>query len=448
MSEAERELMFDICGGRTSWLWHYVDYARSLTDAPLAFHVGAGLVALAGAAGSRLSWTGGGGRENWPNLYLLLLAPSGIYRKSTSVDLACSLLERACPGVVMDREFSPERFIRNLAQHPTSVLKEAEFASLLERMKATYMSGLKQRLTELYDCVPEYARNISGAEGGQGGERIRIMRPALSILSASTTDWLVASITEMDLRSGFLPRFLMISSETREPEPAGGYWAERDMAAENRLVQVLGEIAHRPSAHLNVSQVRDQLVTWDTKARKRYEVGAGTDELAGLYARLAHSAAKLCALLTVAEEPAQAEYTVLPQTATRATRLMDWILKQSEATYAEHLVFEKFERLAQKALLMISHEGTERREILRRLHLPVDQMNKLLDTLRERGQVDVTSVATGGRMKVIVRRLYEPVTEVPEGDANGDKSSANGVADVGRNGTGHAWVGTGKGASA
>ena len=88
--------------GEDGWLSEYLGYARKLTDAPLSFHLAAGLVALAGAVGSRVSWTGGG-KEQWPNLYALLLAPSGLYRKSTSVDLGCGLLERACPPIFIDR---------------------------------------------------------------------------------------------------------------------------------------------------------------------------------------------------------------------------------------------------------------------------------------------------------------------------------------------------------
>ena len=143
----EREIMRYVAGPSTGWLGNYVDYARKMTDAPLAFHVAGGLAAMAGAIGSNVYWKGGGGREQWPNLYILLLAPSGVFRKSTSVDLPTYPLGNAVPGVILDREFSPEQFIRNLAAQPTSVLKESEFGSLLERMKSSYMQGMKQRLT-------------------------------------------------------------------------------------------------------------------------------------------------------------------------------------------------------------------------------------------------------------------------------------------------------------
>lgn len=417
----ERTLMEWVAGSKGSWLYDYVSYARQITDAPLAFHVGAGLVALAGAVGAKLSWRGGGGRENWPNLYILLLAPSGIYRKSTSVDLACGLLERACPGVVMDREFSPERFILNLAEHPTSVLKEAEFSSLLERMKSNYMNGLKQRLTELYDCVGEYGRNINGGEAGKpGGQRIVIRRPALSIISASTTEWLVQSITEMDLRSGFLPRFLLVASTTREPEPPNGYWAERDALRENALVGRLGEIGHRMPAHLVVGGVRGHLVDWDDHARQRFEVGQSHDDLSGVYSRLAHSVAKLCALLTIAEMPAGGEYHVTESVAERACGLMDWILESTERTFEEHLVFEKFEQMAQRYLGYLGENGMDKSTLLRKLRCAASDMARITNTLKERGQIMETEEVTGGRHRNIITKIPDLVTVAGRGNGHSE----------------------------
>jgi len=413
-------------GRRSTWLGGYVTYARSLTDAPLLFHVGAGLVALAGAVGSQVAWKGGGGRENWPNLYLLLLAPSGSYRKSTSVDLACSLLSRACPGTIMDNEFSPERFIRNLAEHPTAVLKEAEFSSLLERMKTNYSIGLKNRLTELYDCVPEYSRHITG-EGGRQGERLRIARPALSIIGASTTDWLVASITEMDLRSGFLPRFLLFPCEQKEPEPPGGYWAEPDHVEEGALVRGLATIAHlgrHGTMRVSFAVVREQLMAWDTRTQAVEQ----TPELQGLYSRLGHSAAKVCALLAVSDgDDQEGRFDITPDQCERACALLEWVIARSEATFEQHLVFSKFERLAQKALSLTSEEGTDKRFLLRRLKLSSRDLEGVLSTLKERGEIDIEQVQTGGRFRTVVTRLpTEGVTEVTKGDGFGDRSWANG----------------------
>lgn len=431
----ERELAETVAGG--GWLGAYVHYARSLTDAPLLFHVGAGLAALAAACGNRITWVGGGGRTQWPNLYVLLLAPSGLYRKSTSVELACGFLERACPGVVMDREFSPEQFIRSLAEHPTSLLKEAEFSSLLERLKANYMGGLKQRLTELYDCTPEYSRHIRGEGMGPQGERVRIVRPALSVLAASTTDWLVASITELDLRSGFLPRFLFWPSAVKEPEPKGGYWAEPDATWENKLVGSLGELAHRDPGVVAFGQVGDQLVRWNARHLKRAE--SQVDDLSGLYSRLGHHVAKLCALLTVSEALPADRYEVTPEVAERACALVDWVVHATERTFEEHLQWERFERKAQSILAAIPATGTDRSLLLKRSKLSSQDFDRYLRTLRERMQITIDEdQPTGGRFKTVIRRLpdpvLEPIGEISEGSGGevGKEVSPNGLLGSGQ----------------
>ncbi len=407
--------------GDTGWLASYVAYARTLTDAPLMFHLGAGFIAVAGAVGSQVSWRGGG-RENWPNLYVLLLAPSGIYRKSTSVDLGCGLLAQACPDRVMDREFSGERFIRNLARQPVSVLKEAEFSSLLERMKASYMAGMDRRLTELWDCQAEYSRHLQGQDGGGHGDRIVILRPALSIIAASTTDWLVASITELDLRSGFLPRFLLVPSTEKEEEPPGGYWAEQDRSAETALVTGLRHVATQNRIHVRVTDVVQRLVKWEQGYQKR---ASRVEELSGVYSRLGAHAAKISVLLAISDGDQMGRDLVLTESVVeRACAWLDWVVEKSEDTFNQHMVFSKFERLAQKALAYVTPEGTDRRLILRWMHISTDELTKVLKTLEERGEVHVEQ----RDRRTIVQRLLtpDPVTLVTFGDGSGDTSRANG----------------------
>lgn len=425
-----------VAGGQGGWLRGYVDHARSVTDAPAIFHVGAGLVALAGAVGSAVSWRGGGNRESWPNLFVLVLAPSGIYRKSTSVDLGVDLLQRACPGVVLDREFSPERFVRNLAAHPTSVLKESEFSSLLERMKSSYMQGMKQRLTDLYDCQAEYTRTIQGPSGG-AGEKITIARPALSILAASTLDWLVESLTETDMRSGFMPRFLFFAASQKEPEPPGGYWAEADRATEARLVGSLATLSRLEGSRVSFAPCHRRVVGWVAEHVSVAETEDVPEELMGLYSRLGHHLAKLCVLLQISDDGPSGQYEVRLETAERAITLLEWVLAGTERVFEERIVFSKFERLVQRILALTGEQGADKRDVLRRLKIPVRELDAALQTLAERGEVEVTQAATGGRPRTTIQRVRRPSdAEVTKGDTGGRKwdesrdrspASANGL---------------------
>jgi hypothetical protein len=412
-----------IAGAEDSWLRNYVEYARSITDAPLAFHVAGGLAAMAGAVGSNVWWRGGGGREQWPNLYLLLLAPSGIFRKSTSVDIPMNLLAKASPGSLLDREFTPERFIRNLADQPTSVLKESEFASLLERMKSNYMQGMKQRLTDLFDCQDSYDRTLQGASGGRG-ERISIVRPALTILAASTLDWLVESLTETDMRSGFMPRFLFFAPTLKEAEPAGGYLAEPDRPLENWLVKTLAQMSGMARRQISFAPSRRRIVGWNTDNSAVVEGGQTPDELLGLYSRLGHHLGKIAALLSVSDDGIRSEYAVAEDTAERAIALMEWILAGTGRVFEERVVFSKFELQAQKALRFIGG-GIERGALLKKMKCPASELDRLLMTLKDRGEIDEYTEQTAGRpRRMIVRTLPDLSGEERggKGEVSGEES--------------------------
>lgn len=415
----ERKLMEWIAGADDSWLRNYVQYARSVTDAPLAFHVAGGLAAMAGAIGSNVFWRGGGGREQWPNLFLLNLAPSGIFRKSTSIDIPMNLLVKASPGVLLDREFSPEKFIRNLADQPTSVLKESEFASLLERMKSNYMQGMKQRLTDLFDCQDSYDRSIQGMNGK--GERISIVRPSLTILAASTLDWLVESLTETDMRSGFMPRFLFFAPTVKEPEPPGGFLAQSDMPMENYLVRGLAQMANMARRQVGFSASRRRIIEWTTESSALADTGQVPDELLGLYSRIGLHLSKLCALLCISDDGLHDQSQVSDYTAERAIGLMEWVLEGTGRVFEERVVFSKFELQAQKALRFIG-SAVERGVLLKRMKCSAHELDRLVGTLKERGEIEERTEQTGGRPRKMIVRL----TPEWRGEERGEKGEVTG----------------------
>lgn len=399
----EREVMKYVAGDENGWLGTYVMYARNLTDAPIAFHVAGGLAAMAGAIGSNVYWLGGGSREQWPNLYILLLAPSGVFRKSTSVDLPTYPLANAVPGIILDREFSPEQFIRNMADHPTSVLKESEFGSLLERMKSSYMQGMKQRLTDLFDCQDSYERTIRGQSGQ--GERIRIVRPALTILAASTLDWLVESLTETDMRSGFMPRFLFVAPTVKESEPPGGYWAQGDTTRLSAITKGLAQMSRMKRAQVSFKRVRRRIVEWTTDHAGIAESGEAPEELMGLYSRLGHHLAKVCALLCVSDEAIAPSYEVTEEQAERAIAFLEWILAGTARVFDERVTFSKFEQQAQKVLRFVGAQ-TERSILLKRMKCSASDLDRLLITLKERGEIREETESSGGRPRKLIVRLY------------------------------------------
>src|SRR5215510_12887341 len=181
----------------------YLAFASPLTDAPSVYHLLVGLTVLAGVLGSRISIPFGP-QAIYPNLYVVLLGRSTFSRKTTSISIGRRVLDHFESVQVLPAEFSPEAFLQRLERKPTAVAIYPEFARALSAFrKADYMAGMVERLTELYDCPPTYTRQLRE-------KTFTIEQPVLSILAASTLEWLQRQMGTDDVMAGFFPRFIFV----------------------------------------------------------------------------------------------------------------------------------------------------------------------------------------------------------------------------------------------
>lgn len=374
------------------WLGEYVYYAGELTDSPPIFHLAVGLSMLATACGSRVIFRGGGGRWYWPNLYILFVAPSGLMRKSTSIEIGLNLLRKADPEVIIPNETSREEFLRILSIKPEGLIRESEFASALARYHRDYMGGFKELITDLYDPYVEYRRQIKGREGT--GEKLIIKKPALNYLAASTVEWLIDSLTENDLRSGFLARFLVF------PATSKGKWvsflSEAEEDVESRLVDLLMGLRRLHEVRVSYREVLKPFNVW---VREMESVGdVAQPEIVGFYARLALHCAKLAALLEISSSGLRDHYTISEENFDRAAKLMEWLRDRYAELLEQKLVFSREERVMQKILDLIRKDGKlEWGRALRGAHLKAGDFDRYVSTLVQRGEVKVITESTRGR---------------------------------------------------
>jgi hypothetical protein len=193
-----------------SFISNYMEYAIKQTDAPPIFHLAVALSILSTCLGNRVAIYSFG-HYIYPNLWVLILAPSGIFRKSTSMDIGTRLLKQIAPDMMCPHDFTREKLITHLSQHPAGLVTCGEFGELLAKMNIDYMKGLKEVLTHLYDCPPEYRRETMDKEHGT----ITITKPAVGLLGATTIDWLYDRVKDGDIRGGFLARFAVISADEK-----------------------------------------------------------------------------------------------------------------------------------------------------------------------------------------------------------------------------------------
>jgi hypothetical protein len=125
------------------------------------------------------------------NLYVLLVAPSGVARKSTALGLAGRLWDRCRPpsSITISQRLSPERLNEKLAISPHCAFVASELVSLLGR--AGYSHLLPSLLTDVYDCHTSVYPTF---------------------LAASTPTWLAKSLTPEVITGGFGSRLLTVTA--------------------------------------------------------------------------------------------------------------------------------------------------------------------------------------------------------------------------------------------
>src|SRR5207249_1338753 len=134
----------------------YVTYGQQCTDAPADFHRAVAFVVLSTVVGRRAVLKLNVG-DVYAVLWLLILAESTIYRKSTVYDLARTLLRAVDPALLAPNDVTPQRFLAMLAERNGEpvLFQRDEVAGFFETMnRLDFMAGLKETLCHIYDARP------------------------------------------------------------------------------------------------------------------------------------------------------------------------------------------------------------------------------------------------------------------------------------------------------
>lgn len=221
------------------WLVEYVRYASEVSErTPEIVHEAAGLW-LAAAAVARRLHVSPRHDDIWPNLYLLAVAPTTLYAKTTGLNVATRLLSDAFPHLALANESTPEALLAELAgKEPPNlesneltdtdrqvwrlgqkfagqrglVLEEA--SSLLAGLRRDYMQGMAELLLRLYDCPVSHRRHT------RGGGFLVIRSAYLSIIGWTTPARLRTAEVETAWQDGLFARFALLTPEAQPKRPS------------------------------------------------------------------------------------------------------------------------------------------------------------------------------------------------------------------------------------
>jgi len=411
-----------------NWLRMYLEWSGTTgNQTPVSFHLAAGLWLLSVAVGRRFYGEAPWGIKIYPNLYLMLIASTTYYRKSTAYKLAEQIARNAIPHMLMPTPGSPERFQEalsgmfpanydKLSEVQQQRLKKAqpfaaqrgllkdEVAGLFNAMnRKDYLSGMKDLLMELYDC-PDYSDKDT-----QAGLTI-VENAALSILGVTTPSGLSSAVSDADWSNGLLIRFALLTPELdyRERPPAKIY-----QEAPPELIDGLRKLHDKlPQPQKNEEQgglrppsaLRLDVQCWDEcQAYSEHlrhlcnpDLDTTLDErLKGVYGRMHVQAFKLASLLaaldwmetdtpcpTVTLEHWEAGKAIAEIWRHSAAQLLYQMDRSGEAVQEQ--------REQGKLLQLIRREGSKGkglRELYRALNLPAKRARQLAQDLVKAGLI-------------------------------------------------------------
>lgn len=221
--------------GAGAWVDTYVNYARSISPmTPDLFHESAALFLAALVIARRLVLKMAFD-DIYPNLYILWVAITTFFRKSTALNISRNISREVTPHLLAAQDTTPEAFLSDLAgKEPPFFEKlspeeqeawklERDFAGqrgwildelsgLLSSAGRDYNQGLTEALLRFYDNDPLYTRSTRG----QG--RVTVYDSYLSILGASTPAAMAMHLSAERLwNMGFWPRFAILTPDSERP---------------------------------------------------------------------------------------------------------------------------------------------------------------------------------------------------------------------------------------
>lgn len=348
----------------------YIQFASETTDCPEMFHWFVSYGVCSAAIGRNCHFPFG---DNllFPNLWLILIAPSSEYRKSTALGIGLGMLRKVNSNLVLPSRFTEEAFMNDLTLNPQGLIPFYEFKALLDLVRKDYNSGLKSLLTELYD-VPDFLVRRTMA-----GEKI-VERPCVSIMAATTMEWFLNSCKEDDFGSGFLPRFLFVPvrSKSRDlpiPPPA-------DQVKKQKLIDELVQIQKVKGVMSLTSEALNAHNNWYRAFKTRDKI----PQFMGIYSRLQIYLIKFAMIHSIV---VFRSLDINEASIKEAIALIDWLLTEFEGLANSEFTFSKFEKQKKKILGLIQSGKNERSVLVRHSNLSAREFNEVISTLIEGGRV-------------------------------------------------------------
>jgi hypothetical protein len=380
----------------SNWLDAYLEYTDN-SESPLSYHIWCGLATIAGALQRKVYLRWGIGQVIYPNLYVVLIGPSGKTRKGVALGIAKDLLKQV-PGVTVAPESSSGKQSTILVmkragldfvdptdgktkRHCSVTAFSEELSVFLGQGDIAYLSSL----TDWYDSKDDWEYETVG----RGKDSIKGV--CLNLVGGTAPDWIQSMIPHEAVGGGFTSRVIFIVEEVRRKIVPEHTMTVREIELQEMLVHDLERISKMSGEVRMTAEAKQLYVDWYLEESRKADLGypaVDDPRFAGYNERRATHLRKL---LLVCSAGRGDDLLIIPDDFTRAVSLLtgaELNMHKTFGGFGKSRTSEATETIKN----YIEKVGiTTRKTVLQRFYRDVDafSLTQVEETLRQMGLVKV-----------------------------------------------------------
>lgn len=209
----------------------YGEIVGPLTEASRTYHLAAFLTAVGAALGRSVYLQHAG--MIYPNLFTVIVGPSGGARKSTALEFCLHFLGQINTEIGVERTIdSREGFIqclqgianknKRVGGGVCALVRLGELRSLIDKTRMEGLRNIVPALCDAYDCPSELVVQTRQ-------NPLKVENPTVSMFAATTKRW-IEGLSEEDMEGGLGNRIAWVPGEPGEaiPHPPARDWSRWD----------------------------------------------------------------------------------------------------------------------------------------------------------------------------------------------------------------------------
>lgn len=357
----------------------YLDYVSPTIDCPDIYNRASAILLIATLLARRVYFKFGT-QKVYINIWAVIVAPSTTYRKSTSINIAKNIIRTFYQDYLFPEEFSQEALMEYFKNSGSKgILVWSEFGAFLAASQKSYMAGIKEFLSDLYDC-PDFKKRILKKD------TYTIEEPYINILTATTLEWFLRSIGESDIMGGFLARFIFIVATKKEKKPLIAFPELPDDEKLNKFLLHLDFANCMKGEATFDDECKDLYKKWITSHEEAIDKLNFNQTISGFFGRLGTTCLKLAVIFQISETQ---KIHVKANAMKRAINFVEQLKENIYKLLTDKIGFTKVEREKKKILELIQEKGTmDRSMLLRYSGMNSKTLDEYLNTLEEEERIE------------------------------------------------------------